>query len=315
MIRTVILGAETAEAGELIRILAMHPDVEIVGAQSYGNEGVALTSLHHGLIGETSQLCTVHPNPERCDMILDFSADGLPELTTSLLGRFPDAKVIRLARTDKAYADAGNFVYALPEINRKALVRGASAARIPRPLASTALVALYPLASHLLLPNADITLHFDVPAAIADITDVAAVEKEIGEILRGVQMSWNASVTVTLSPSNTRRSITMSTDIPMQIELEIVAGTFEMYDDHHFAFGITTAVGPSEVAGTEKCVVSLSRPEGDNLHIEAVADARMRGGAGEAVHVLNLLAGLHERTGLALKAIDFLPLPSNSNPD
>lgn len=309
MIRTVILGADTPEGGELIRILAMHPDVEMVSAQAFGLEGVPLTTIHHGLIGETSLLCTVYPNPERCDMIFDFSAEGVPEISCSLLARFPEAKFIRLSGSDKAYAaSASEYVYALPEINRKQLVRGATRARIPQPLASLALVALYPLAINLLLPNTDIRLFFDVPDSINASIDTEAVGKEIADVIRSVQMSWNAKVAVMTRISRTRRSVSMSTDIPMMVDLANVTGLYNMYDDHHFAFAITVPVGPSEVAGTEKCVVSLSKPADGTLHIEAVADARMRGGAGEAVHVFNLLAGLHERTGLALKAIDFLPL-------
>lgn len=39
MIKAAILGGHTDEGGELIRILAMHPDVEIVAAQAAGHEG------------------------------------------------------------------------------------------------------------------------------------------------------------------------------------------------------------------------------------------------------------------------------------
>ena len=46
-------------------------------------------------------------------------------------------------------------------------------------------------------------------------------------------------------------------------------------------------------------------PEPGRFEAEAVADARMRGGAGDAVHAMNLLFGLHERTGLTLKASHF----------
>lgn len=49
----------------------------------------------------------------------------------------------------------------------------------------------------------------------------------------------------------------------------------------------------------------MSKPERDTLRIHAVADPRMRGGAGEAVHIMNLLCQLHEKTGLALKASRF----------
>ena len=38
------------------------------------------------------------------------------------------------------------------------------------------------------------------------------------------------------------------------------------------------------------------------LVITSVIDALLKGSAGNAVHVMNLLFGLHEKVGLALKA-------------
>ena len=64
----------------------------------------------------------------------------------------------------------------------------------------------------------------------------------------------------------------------------------------------------SEVAGTDKCVISVGIPADGAVTLDVAADCRLRGGAGEAVHVMNLMCGLHERTGLALKAIDFNPV-------
>ena len=52
------------------------------------------------------------------------------------------------------------------------------------------------------------------------------------------------------------------------------------------------------MAGTNKCYVSLEK-EGDRLLIDTILDTRLKGTAGTAVHVMNLLFGLHERVGLA----------------
>lgn len=309
MIRTVILGADTPDAGELIRILAMHPDIEMMAARSEGNEGIPLRAIHHGLIGETELTLTTHPNPDRCDLVIDFSEKGDSAWCSALEKKFPDCKFIRLARCAPAYADEdpGKWVYGLPEINRKALVRGARFAQVPRTLASMALVSLYPLALNLLLDN-DLNLHFEAPESIIRETDIPAVEREIASALHKAQASWDHKVHIRLTPGNTRRSVTMHANLTMLVDLENVMKLYDIYSDHHFAFAVSYAVGPSEVAGTDKCVISLSKPESGTLHIDAVADARMRGGAGEAVHILNLLCGLHERTGLALKAIDFHPV-------
>lgn len=306
MIHTVILGADTPDAGELIRILAMHPDIELECAQVNDIGSRALSDLHHGLIGETDLATSNRPECRRCDMILDFSEHGEPVLTRSLLAAFPEAKVIRLNRC-AACDDDEEWVYGVSEINRKALVRGARRALLPTSFASMALVALYPLALHMLL-NSDINISIGAPEAILADTDLPAVEREIAAALGEAQRSFNNKVAITTTQSETRRSATMTIDIPCPIGLENIMTMYDMYDDHHFAFAVVGETGPSEVAGTEKCVISLSKPDSGTLHLESVADCRMRGGAGEAVHVLNLMCGLHERTGLALKAIDFHPL-------
>lgn len=305
MIHTVILGAETPEAGELIRILAMHPEIELECAQTDSAGIRPLTSLHHGLIGETTLSTSSNADCRRCDMVLDFSAKGDATRLARLLEEFPEAKAIRLGRCRTE--DGNNWVYGIPEINRKALVRGARLADVPSSFASMALVSLYPPALHMLLSD-DINLCFEAPQSIIDSIDIAAAEREIEKALSEAQRSFTGKVTITTRPSETRRAAVMSTDIRCNVDLDTIMGLYDMYDDHHFAFAVITPTGPSEVAGTEKCVVSLSKKSPDTLHIETAADCRMRGGAGEAVHILNLLCGLHERTGLALKAIDFYPL-------
>lgn len=306
MIRTVILGADTPDAGELIRILSMHPDIELVCAQAYGKEGRALTSQHHGLIGETDLTFTTVPAPAKCNVVLDFSEHGEPAIVSKLAAAFPEAMFIRLDRC-QAPDDGNGWVYGLPEINRKALVRGARFAAVPNSFASMALVALYPLALHLLL-NSDITLDIEAPQDIIDETDIPAIEREITRQLGLAQTSFKGNVTVRTSLSNTRRTASLHLDLPCSLSLDELLRIYGMYEDHHFAFPVMMPVGPSEVAGTDKCVISLSKPDPDTLHIDASADCRMRGAAGEAVHILNLMCGLHERTGLALKAIDFHPI-------
>ena len=54
--------------------------------------------------------------------------------------------------------------------------------------------------------------------------------------------------------------------------------------------------------GTQKSVVSFNKPGAGLLEIVCVADCRLRGGAGDAVHAMNLLFSLHEKVGLQLKS-------------
>lgn len=309
MIRTVILGADTPDAGELIRILAMHPEVEIVSAQARELEGRPLTSIHHGLIGETDLNFSALPRCSKCDIVFDFSESGEPALRQQLESQFPEAKMIALGRTIERddSTESLKWTYGLPEINRKALVRGATHAVVPSPFASAALVALYPLALNLLL-NSDIHITVSAPDSIIEAHNPGVMEYEIREALADAQMSFSQNVTISSEPSATRRSALLKMDIQCQIDMGHLLRMYDMYDDHRFAFAINGQSSYSEVAGTNKCVVSLMRKDPSVVTVSAVVDGRMRGGAGEAVHIMNLMAGLHEKTGLALKAIDFYPV-------
>lgn len=314
MIKAAILGADSPDGGELIRLLAMHPDVDIVALQAPGLEGKPVVSRHHGLIGETSAAFTASVDYSRCDVI--FVCPGAISCADFMRLRVerPDLKVISLDEIPGVDKERAGIVYGLPEINRKLLVRGASAAVLPMPLASMALVALFPLAKHLLL-SGDIKIEADVPKSILDAVDRAALVEEVEKQLREVQQSFAGKVTFDLKVAQSRRSVLMHIDCACPVNLEQLLALYDIYDDHRFSFVTTYPVGVSEVAGTNKCVVSVSKPSPERALLGVAADCRLRGASGEAVHVMNLMFGLHEKTGLALKAIDFNPVDTNPIPD
>ncbi|MDE6392944.1 MAG: hypothetical protein K2L59_06735 [Muribaculaceae bacterium] len=308
MIRVAITGAGTPDSGELIRLLAMHPDVEITAARCEALQGKSLAAIHHGLIGETSLTFTSSADFPKCD-VLFVGGDDLPaaELMRLRTDR-PELKIIMLNDPELPDPERFGIVYGLPEINRKLLVRGATAAVVPRPFASMALVALFPFAKHLLL-GGKIEISVAAPAAILDATDIAKTEREIEKALLSVQSSFTGNVSISTHVSEARRSALMDISFGCPLSLQQMIDLYEIYDDHRFSFVTTSSVGVSEVAGTNKCVVRVSRGDKPGeCSIGVAADCRLRGGAGEAVHIMNLMCGLHEKTGLNLKAIDFEPV-------
>lgn len=52
MIKAGIIGGAGYTAGELLRLLVNHPDVEIEWVNSSSNAGNLVTDVHQGLIGE-----------------------------------------------------------------------------------------------------------------------------------------------------------------------------------------------------------------------------------------------------------------------
>lgn len=303
MIKVAILGADSPVSGELIRILAMHPDVEIVSAQAVGHDGIAVKDVHHGLIGETELKFTSNVDFSSVNVIFVdagvANGDALMEL--AMTGAGP--KLILIGASDRSDQGSG-CVYGVPEINRKRLVRGAKVSVVPAPVASMALVALFPFASKLLL-NSDISIHISAPTALLNETDLEAVSKEIETGLKNVQLSYSGKVKITAEASEARRSTLMNISFDCKLQLDQAKQLYNCYDDHHFSFLSDKPVGVSEVAGTNKCVIFVDKPDSDKMELSVVADSRMRGGAAEAVHIMNLMFGLHEKTGLYLKAIDF----------
>lgn len=304
MIKVSILGGDTPDGGELIRLLAMHPDVELLSVQSSTLEGTPITRHHHGLIGETTLSFTSSIDYSKCDVLFVCT----PTLTDSdfetIRSTRPDLKIILLERSASLNPEAHGVVYGLPEINRKPLVRGATAAIVPESFASMALVALYPFACNLLLAE-DINISVAAPQAIIETTDLPKVEREIALLLSESQKSFTGKVHIDVHASDARRSALMDIELNCPLSLQQLIDIYDIYDDHRFSFVTTSPVGVSEVAGTNKCIIRVSKSCQEKAELGVAADCRLRGAAGEAVHIMNLLCGLYEKTGLALKAIDF----------
>lgn len=304
MIKVAISGADSPEAGELVRILVNHPDVELKALIAPALEGKDITTAHHGLIGEPPmRFCS--GLPEKIDVLFvcgsSLSVSDFRLLRVSRV----KLKIILLHPIEGEFSDDEEIpVYGMPEINRKPLVRGALSAVVPTPLASLALVPLYPLAYNLLL-NGDLSLRYYLPFFLSDAGSSEKAKEEIRRELTHAQRSFTGSIEIASARTASERGAELEVEIRCPIDMEHISEFYAMYDDHHFAFPVTSPVSINDVEGTDKCIFTMSKPERDTLRIHAVADPRMRGGAGEAVHIMNLLCQLHEKTGLALKASRF----------
>lgn len=307
MIKTALIGAGTPDGGELIRLLAMHPEVELISIQAPGLEGIRVADHHHGLIGETSLSFSDKIDFENIDLLFVCSPDtGNIDLAKVRASR-PDLKIILFHVPHEFAKGGGEIIYGVPEINRKALVRGATTAEVPESFATMALVALYPFAMNLLL-NGSISIKAIAPKSVVKETDNNVIVSEINSVLSEVQKSFNSEIAFSCEAGDTRRSAIMEIEFDCSLNLQQILDLYEIYDDHNFTFITSSPIGVSEVAGTDKCIISISRnPEGKTT-LTVAADCRLRGASGDAVHIMNLMFGLHEKTGLALKAADFEPI-------
>ncbi|MCM1290322.1 MAG: hypothetical protein NC201_02360 [Prevotella sp.] len=314
MIKVGISGGVTEEAGELLRILINHPDVDLRAIQSAPRLGAKVQSVHYGLIGECNLQFTDRLPLDNLDALFicaekdastpegNKTVDPMVAKVLKDSSEFPELRIIDLSRSENLRTTSSGYVFGLSEIYRKPLVRGAKKSTLPYPEESITLIALYPLAKSLLL-NGNIDVHITARPGLINTSRLEMTAENVATHLTEAQKSFNGKVRFHLTEEQSTQALRVNISLPMQTEHSHIVESYEnVYDDHNFTFLTSSPVSEREVVGTNKCLISLRKTDASTLEIDCVADGDMRGGAAEAVHILNLLFGLHERTGLALKA-------------
>ena len=119
-------------------------------------------------------------------------------------------------------------------------------------------------------------------------------------------MEFNSNININLSEQEHRRGIRVETSLTTNVPFDEIFRLYEeYYDDHNMTYILRDRKDYKEVEGSDKCLVSLIDKSNGQLVIDTIVDAHLRGGAGDAVHVMNLFCGLHEKIGLTLKVNNF----------
>lgn len=290
-------------AGELLRLLVHHPEVELNTAYSPGLSGVLLSRYHKGIVGNTDLKFTAEIDLNDLDIL--FITTDSPVLDKNTI--IPEGlKIIQIAEDEgftlkEPFADL-DYVTGLSEMFRKPLVRGARNARVlPSPI-GVALIILYPLALNLLL-NDSVCVKIELPGFKMKSVSADYISHSLSEILRESQFSFNSIKEVEIMQSQTFRTLTVEVEFKCGINVEEIERIYSsVYDDHNFTHIVQWEPAVEEVAATQKCLLYVSKPTPETVKIKALADSVMRGGAGDAIHSMNLLFGLFEKIGLDFPA-------------
>ncbi len=339
MINIGILGANSPEAGELIRLLIHHPDVKLQQVSDSELIGCAVADLHHGLIGETDLRITRSLNYEELDIVFLVGEESSKIVSlseeysqVSFIAITPAASVLELCKpyalicdeeniTDSDSEDdddeasdsqastwADTYVYGVPELNRKPLVRGARRAIIPSAFESLLIVSLLPLLVKKAVPTKISVVLSAGESYLNDLTPrLEEVQQRLTTTINTLLEPKHASVAVSTKSADYLRGMRIRIAIPYDdIYADVIRKLYQdSYSDHHMTFIASNELEIKEVEGTNNCLISIIENDNNGIIIDAIADARLRGGAGEAVHVMNLFAGLFEKTGLNLKVSNF----------
>jgi N-acetyl-gamma-glutamyl-phosphate reductase len=322
MIRIGIIGGAGYTAGELIRLLINHPDAEIVFIHSTSHAGDLVADVHSGLFGETDMAFTDKLPLDTIDLLFFCTAHGD---TKKFIESHPlphALKVIDLSTDYRIRSEEHDFIYGLPELNRRQICKSKHVAN-PGCFATCIQLSVLPLAKHLML-NSELHVHAITGSTGAGVkpgetthfswrSDNVSVYKpfehqhlaEIRQSLVQLQHSFNSAVNFIPLRGNFTRGIFATTYISTKIGLAEIRHIYKTYyDDHSFTFLTDKNPDLKQVVNTNKCLLHLQKC-GDKLLIISMIDNLLKGASGQAVHNMNLLFGLEETVGLHLKPSGF----------
>ena len=322
MIKVGIIGGAGYTAGELIRLLINHPDVEIVFINSTSNAGNRITDVHEGVYGETDMRFTAELPLNEIDCLFFCTAHGDTRKFMESHGVPEEVKIIDLSMDYRIKSEEHDFVYGLPELNRRAIC---SARHIANPgcFATCIQLGVLPLAKHLML-NSDLHVNAITGSSGAGVkpsstshfswrNDNISIYKpfthqhlaEINQSLVQLQNSFASQINFIPVLGNFSRGIFATTYLDCKVELSEIQRIYEeYYDDHSFTFIVDKNPDLKLVVNTNKCLIYLQKYE-DKLLIVSMIDNLLKGASGQAVHNMNLLFGLEETVGLHLKPSAF----------
>jgi len=319
MIKAGIIGGAGYTAGELIRILLNHPQVELVFVNSTSNSGNKLTDVHSGLLGDTDMSFTSQLPYEKIDVLFFCTAHGDTKKFMEANEIPKHLKIIDLS-TDYRHKEEGNdFVYGLPELNKEEIKKSSRIAN-PGCFATAIQLALLPLAKAQLL-NSEIHVNAITGSTGAGVKPTstshfswrennisvykAFEHQHLTEIKQSLtQLQGNFSTDINFIPvrGNFTRGIFVSAYMNYDGTLEEAERVYQdYYKDSSFVIVSDKNIDLKQVVNTNKCVLHLEK-HGNKLLILSCIDNLVKGASGQAVHNMNLIFGLEETTGLKLKA-------------
>lgn len=340
MINVGILGAAGYTGGELIRLLLNHPEVKIVFANSESNAGNKVYDVHEGLIGETEMTFSAEMPFEETDVLFFCFGHGKSEAFLKE-HKIPEGlRIIDLAQDFRIKGDH-DYVYGLPEINREKISQCRHLAN-PGCFATCIQEGLLPLAKAGLLMH-DISVNAvtgstgagQKPGATTHFSwrnDNFSVYKlfthqhlhEICQTLNELKPEGAPHVADTLETGYDIPEGCISVDfIPYRgdfargifctevvtldkvaDEEEIVALYRNFYREAAFTHYSDKALDLKQVVNTNKALVHVET-FGRKVVVTSIIDNLLKGAVGQAVQNMNIMFGIDERAGLALKASAF----------
>ena len=301
MIKVGIIGGAGYTAGELIRLLVNHPEAEIVFINSSSNAGNKITDVHEGLYGETDLVFTDELPLDEIDVLFFCTAHGDTKKFIESHNIPEELKIIDLSMDYRIASPEHDFIYGLPELNRRATCKAKhlmlnNDIMVNAITGSTGAGVKPGSTSHFSWRNNNLSVykafdHQHVP--------------EIKQSLKQLQNSFDVDIDFIPYRGDFPRGIFATIVVKTKVALdEIVRMYEEYYAKDSFVHIVEKNIDLKQVVNTNKCLLHLEK-HGDKLLIISCIDNLLKGASGQAVHNMNLMFNLEETVGLRLKPSAF----------
>jgi N-acetyl-gamma-glutamyl-phosphate reductase len=338
MIKVGVVGGTGYTGVELLRLLAAHPQVEVVAITSRGEAGVKVADHFPSLRGRLDLAFTDPASAplKGCDCVFFATPNGvamsqaraLLEAGSRIVDFSADFRLKDRAVWEKWYKVPhaspellGEAVYGLPEINRERIVAARLVAN-PGCYATAIQLALLPLVETNFVDHAHLIA--DAKSGVSGAgrkTETDLLYSEASDNFKAYAVKGHRhhpeiieSLTSLEGVSGRRLGLTfvphlvpMVRGILATVYARITASTdfqqlFESrYSKEPFIDVLPPGTQPETrwVRGTNQCRIAVHRPfDGDTLVVLAVEDNLVKGAAGQAVQSMNLMFGFPETQAL-----------------
>jgi N-acetyl-gamma-glutamyl-phosphate reductase len=326
-IRVAVAGASGYAGGELLRLLAGHPEFDLVAATAHSQAGTHVAAVHPQLAGLDLVLGATEP-AVLGDADLVFLA--LPHgQSAALAAQLPESvKVVDLgadfrlrsaALWQQYYGGehAGTWTYGLPELpGQRELIATSSRVANTGCYAATVTLALAPLIAAGLADPADVVVvassgtsgagrsakaHLLGSEVMGDLSPYrVGAHQHVPEIKQATGAT-SLSMTPVLAPMP--RGILATVTARPARDGDAREVLLEAYADEPFVHVLPAGRWPhtAATAGSNSCHLqaTIDRDSGRILVLSAL-DNLGKGAAGQAVQCANLMSGLPETTGLSV---------------
>jgi len=319
-----IVGSAGYTGGELLRLLLVHPDVDIKMVHSASNAGNPLHAVHKDLMGETDLVFDKEFDDTDIDVLFLCSGHGQSEKFLDENQVSSAVRIVDLSQ-DFRIADPGHprkFVYGLVEAERPAIQTAENIAN-PGCFATCIQLGLLPLAKKSLIRDeihisattgstgagqkATSTTHFSWRNNNFSIYKAFNHQhlREIRASLAKWQKGFDKEINFIPYRGNFTRGILAAIYMTSDLSEEEATSIFKTcYQDSPFVTITNEPVDLKMVVNTNKCVLQVEK-HGRKLLVTSAIDNLVKGASGQAIQNMNVMFGLDETAGLKLKSIAF----------